>query len=159
MMTSRSGRFYRKNEKEVMQELGLKPTKRSGAGWVEKEDGINEKAICQLKSTFKHSITIKQDDLEKLEYHASISHKIPIFAIQFVDMDKIYLMIKPEDIQKLTAGDLNQERKAGRRDRILGDIEKADVEEDLISRSRDTIRSSRRLRNAYMNKNKRKYKK
>ena len=30
----RSGKFYRKNEAEVMKALGLKPTKNSGSGWV-----------------------------------------------------------------------------------------------------------------------------
>lgn len=30
----RSGRFYRKNEAEVMYQLGLVPTKNSGSGWV-----------------------------------------------------------------------------------------------------------------------------
>ena len=41
-MVKRSTKFYRKNEAEVMQQLGLKPTKNSGAGWIEKEDGQNE---------------------------------------------------------------------------------------------------------------------
>lgn len=30
----RSGRFYRRNEAEVMKSLGLRPTKNSGSGWV-----------------------------------------------------------------------------------------------------------------------------
>lgn len=30
----RSGKFYSKNEAEVMKALGLKPTKNSGSGWV-----------------------------------------------------------------------------------------------------------------------------
>lgn len=47
----RSGKFYRKNEAEVMESLGLKPTKNSGSGWVEKEDGQSDEIICQLKST------------------------------------------------------------------------------------------------------------
>ena len=33
-MPKRSTRFYRKNEREVMQSLGLKPTKNSGSGWI-----------------------------------------------------------------------------------------------------------------------------
>ena len=38
-MTRRSGKFYSKNEKEIMRRFGLKPTKASGSGWIEKEDG------------------------------------------------------------------------------------------------------------------------
>ena len=52
----RSGKFYRKNEKEVMESLGLKATYNSGSGWIEKEDGqniklsdLNEKDIEQWK--------------------------------------------------------------------------------------------------------------
>lgn len=30
----RSGKFYRTNEKEVMQRLGLVPTINSGSGWI-----------------------------------------------------------------------------------------------------------------------------
>lgn len=38
-MARRSGKFYSKNEKEIMRRFGLKPTKASGSGWIEKEDG------------------------------------------------------------------------------------------------------------------------
>lgn len=30
----RSGKFYRKNEQEVMKSLGLNPTPNSGSGWI-----------------------------------------------------------------------------------------------------------------------------
>ena len=30
----RSGKFYRRNEAEVMKSLGLRPTKNSGSGWL-----------------------------------------------------------------------------------------------------------------------------
>lgn len=30
----RSGKFYRRNEAEVMKSLGLRPTKNSGSGWI-----------------------------------------------------------------------------------------------------------------------------
>ena len=39
MNNKRTGKFYRKNEAEVMKSLGLIPTKNSGSGWIEKEDG------------------------------------------------------------------------------------------------------------------------
>lgn len=97
----RSLRFYRNNEREVMKALGFKPTKNSGSGWVEKEDGENEIAICQLKSTDAQSISIKQKDLHVLDYHASISHKVPVFAIQFLNTGEVWLLCKPKDIEIL----------------------------------------------------------
>ena len=47
----RTGKFYFRNEKEVLKSLGLTPTPQSGAGWVAKEDGENEIILAQLKST------------------------------------------------------------------------------------------------------------
>lgn len=106
-MPKRSTKFYRKNEAEVMEKLGFKPTKNSGAGWIEKEDGQNEQCICQLKSTDKKSISVKQDDLHILEQNAAVAHKLPVFALQFLNTGEVWVMIKPEDlglIQSLTAG-------------------------------------------------------
>lgn len=107
-MTKRTTKFYRKNEAEVMKRLGFKPTKNSGAGWIEKEDGQNEQCICQLKSTDKQSISIKQNDIHILEQNAAVAHKLPVFALQFLNTGEVWVMIKPEDlslIQSLVAGD------------------------------------------------------
>lgn len=98
-MNKRSTKFYRKNEAEVMKRLGLKPTKNSGAGWVEKCDGQSEDFICELKSTDKESYTLKQKTLHELEYHACVAHKIPLFAFQFLNRDEVWVAIKEEDIQ------------------------------------------------------------
>ena len=98
----RSFKFYRKNEEEVMQSLGMKPTKNSGSGWVEKEDGQNDYLICQLKSTDAQSIKVNQKDIRILEYNAQVSHKIPVFAIQFLNTGEVWLMAKPEDFTDVT---------------------------------------------------------
>ena len=82
----RSGKFYRKNEADVMTSLGLKPTKNSGSTWIEKEDGQNDYLICQLKSTDATSIRINQNDIRILESNSVVAHKIPIFAIQFLNI-------------------------------------------------------------------------
>ena len=95
-MMKRSGKFYRKNEAEVMESLGLKPTKNSGSGWIEKEDGQSEHVICQLKSTDAESIRIHKKDLHTLEYNAVVCCKLPVFAIQFIETNEVYLLIKPE---------------------------------------------------------------
>ena len=98
MKRKRTGKFYFKNEKEVMDRLGLKPTQGSGSGWIEKEDGSNDFIICQHKSTDSNSYSLKQEDIRKLEYHALVEKKIPIFAIEFLQTNDLFLVIKPEDI-------------------------------------------------------------
>lgn len=100
-MPKRSTRFYRKNEEEVMNSLGLKPTKNSGAGWIEKEDGQNDFVICQLKSTDNQSIKVNQKDIRILEKNARVSHKLPMFAIQFLNTGEVWLMAKPEDFTEV----------------------------------------------------------
>lgn len=98
-MNKRSTRWYRKNEAEVMHRLGLKPTKNSGSGWIEKCDGENEHFLCELKSTDHESFSIKQSVLHVLEHHALEAHKIPLFAFQFINRDEVWVAIKEEDIQ------------------------------------------------------------
>lgn len=101
-MGKRSTRFYRKNEAEVMNALGLKPTKNSGSGWIEKEDGQNDYLICQLKSTDAQSIKVNQSDIRILEKNAVVAHKIPVFAIQFLNTGEVWLMAKPEDLKDVS---------------------------------------------------------
>ena len=97
----RSGKWYRKNEQDVMRSLGLEPTPNSGSGWIVKEDGQSDSVICQLKSTDKESINIKKLDLDKLVRNAAVTHKVPVFAIQFISSGDVYLMVKPEDVTDL----------------------------------------------------------
>lgn len=92
----RSGKFYRKNEQEVMKSLGFDPTPNSGSGWIVKEDGQNDLAICQLKSTDANSIKINLQDLHTLEYNSIVAHKVPVFAIQFLKTNEVFLVISPE---------------------------------------------------------------
>ena len=98
----RSFKFYRKNEEEVMKSLGLKPTKNSGSGWIEKEDGQNDFVICQLKSTDAQSIKVNQKDIRILEKNALVSHKLPLFAIQFLNTGEVWLMAKPDDFVSIS---------------------------------------------------------
>lgn len=95
----RSGKFYRKNEREVMKSLGLSPTYNSGSGWIEKEDGQNDYIICQLKSTDSQSIKVNQKDLRMLENNAAVTHKLPVFAIQFLNTCEVWLLVKPFHMQ------------------------------------------------------------
>lgn len=94
----RTGKFYRKNEAEIMESLGLKPTVNSGSGWIEKEDGQSEEVICQLKSTDANSIRIVKKDIDTLIYNSMVVHKLPVFAIQFLSTNEVFLLVRPEDI-------------------------------------------------------------
>lgn len=94
----RSQKWYFKNEKEVMKELGFKPTTGSGSGWIEKEDGENDYILAQLKSTDHESYKLKQFDLERLEYNADVSSKIPLFILQFLNNDTRYAIVALDDI-------------------------------------------------------------
>lgn len=103
-MSKRSGKWYRNNEKEVMEKLGLTPTPNSGSGWIVKEDGQSEDIICQLKSTDAGSIKINLQDIHKLQYNASVVHKVPVFAVQFIKTNEVFLLIRPEDLQEVNKG-------------------------------------------------------
>ena len=47
----RSGKFWYRNEKKTLEALGFKQIPGSGNGFAAKEDGENELALVQLKST------------------------------------------------------------------------------------------------------------
>lgn len=95
---ARPGKFWNRNEREVMELLGLRQVPGSGNGWVAKEDGESEHVLCQLKSTDASSIRVQKQDIDKLEYHAIVSKKLPVFAIQFVQTGQVYLLVKPLDL-------------------------------------------------------------
>lgn len=99
-MPKRSGKFYSKNEKELMQKLGLKPAPASGAGWIIKEDGENDEIMVQLKTTEASSYRITKMDLLKLESHSMVSNKIPMFLIQFIGSksDRLYAVVELDNI-------------------------------------------------------------
>lgn len=98
-MTKRTTKWYRKNEAEVMQRLGFKPTRNSGATWIDKGDGQNEHCICELKSTDNASYRLEQTTLHTLEANAIEAHKLPVFALQFLNVDEVWLAVKETDIE------------------------------------------------------------
>ena len=100
-MNKRSGKFYFRNEKETLSKFGLKPAPGSGSGWIVKEDGENDIAMVQLKSTDSSSYRLDMLDMKKVEYHASVSRKLPICLVQFLKQDKIYAIVEVGDIPDL----------------------------------------------------------
>ena len=98
---ARSGKFWYKNEREVMELLGMHQVPGSGNGWVSKEDGENDHVLCQLKSTDASSIRVQKQDIDKLEYHALVSNKLPVFAMQFVMSGQVYILMKPQYVTEV----------------------------------------------------------
>lgn len=129
----RTTKFYRENEEEVMKRLGLKPTKNSGAGWIEKEDGYNEFLLSQLKSTDAGSISVKLKDIHILEYNAVVSHKIPVFVIQFLQTGELFVMAKPADLPSVA-----KYLECGSCDIIKSEVV-ADVEDSAIELPKEKV--------------------
>lgn len=124
---------------------------------IEKEDGQNEFIICQLKSTDAESIRVQQKDLRVLEYNAEVSHKFPIFALQFLNTGEVWLMAKPEDFtfvsKYIKTGEINELKKQ-RFDYLFTD----DFEETAKSKVKE-IKSSESARNNYHEEQSKKYEK
>lgn len=139
-----SSKYWFDNEKHVLKVLGLKPTKGSGNGVVEKEDGYNDDVLLQLKSTSKDQITIKRLDIDKLLWHASVEHKVPVFAINFVDDGSIWLMVPHTyagELASLANGESRERPKPA---------PKRDKEKVVKPPERTMVKSSRKGREAYL---------
>lgn len=125
-MAKRTTKWYRKNEAEVMQRLGFKPTRNSGATWIDKGDGQNEHCICELKSTDKESYRLEQTTLHTLEANAIEAHKLPVFALQFINVDEVWLAVKETDIEAF-----KQLIKASVLEELIDNANFYDVKKDL----------------------------
>lgn len=125
-MTKRTTKWYRKNEAEVMHRLGFKPTRNSGATWIDKGDGQNEHCICELKSTDNASYRLEQTTLHTLEANAIETHKLPVFALQFLNVDELWLAVKESDI-----GAFKQLIKASVLEELIDNANFYDVKKDL----------------------------
>lgn len=150
----RSGKFYRKNEAEIMKDLGLIPTKNSGSGWIEKEDGQSEFVICQLKSTDAQSIKVNLQDLHTLEYNSSVAHKLPVFAIQFLQTNEVFLIIKPENLEDASNYIKTGEFNGSQYDLDINEINEL---EDNIAHPAKIIKSSSNAREEYKRKQQEKF--
>lgn len=125
-MAKRTTKWYRKNEAEVMNRLGFKPTRNSGATWIDKGDGQNEHCICELKSTDNASYRLEQTTLHTLEANAIESHKLPVFALQFINVDEVWLAVKETDIEAF-----KQLIKASVLEELIDNANFYDVKKDL----------------------------
>lgn len=142
----RNTKWYRKNEREVAEMFGMTPTKNSGSGWIEKEDFQNDYILCQLKSTDAQSISIKKKDIDILEYNATVSHKIPLFMIQFIETDDCFVLCRPDDIQLLS--EYLKTKKIEKKENFVLTSET----EDSIIKSNKRIESNPEAREKYYEK-------
>lgn len=142
----RKGKFYSKNEKEVMKDLGLTPAPASGAGWIVKEDGENELSMVQLKSTDSTRYTLDMLDMKKLEYHAQVSNKIPIFLVQFLQEDRMYAIVPVDSIL-----DLSKALETGHVQ------ERISIKPEKLVSSRALIRSSKTSRDKFFEEKEKQY--
>lgn len=138
-----------------MKSLGLKPTKNSGSGWVEKEDGISDAVICQLKSTDKESIKLNKRDIDVLNYNAGVCHKMPVFAIQFLQSNEVYLLVKPDMLTDI-AKYIDTRTYESQSDFL--DLDVSDTEETTVKAKRK-IKSSSSARIRFNEENEKKFKK
>lgn len=102
MGMKRSGKDWYRNEQEVMELLGFKQVPGSGSSWVAREDGENDYCLCQLKSTDAQSIRLHLQDIHELQVHAAVSHKMPVFAVQFRGSNEVFLLVSPLDASDLS---------------------------------------------------------
>lgn len=136
----RSGKFYYKNERKTLEAIGFKQVPGSGNGWIAKEDGESDNTLVQLKSTENASYTVSLLDLKKLEVHAEIENKFPLFLIQFLKQDKIYALVSIENLE-----DLNDMIKTGKvKERTVSVQESTTVKRKKISSSSSAIKSYRK---------------
>lgn len=152
-MARRSGKFYYRNERETMERLGLKQVPGSGNGWVSKEDGENENVLCQLKSTDSLSYRVDIRDVNALLHNASVTHKVPVFAIQFLQTDDVFLLARPIDIPELAR--YIETGAASSDENGTIDVDKDPGSSDKLP----VIRSSMRARESFNRDNEKKWKK
>lgn len=138
-----------------MRSLGLEPTPNSGSGWLIKEDGQSEYVICQLKSTDANSIKVNKKDLDVLSYNAAVSHKLPVFAIQFLQSSEVYLIVKPEMLCEAAKYIETGEYESA--NEFVG-IDLSE-HETMTSKTKKVIKSSSNARERFNKENERKFKK
>jgi len=71
-------------EKRMARVVGVKPVPYSGSRWQAKEDGECSHFVMQHKSTNGKSLGVRAVDVDTLQRNARISHKQPLFVLEFV---------------------------------------------------------------------------
>ena len=102
--------------------------------------------MVQLKSTDSTRYTLDMLDMKKLEYHANISHKIPIFIVQFLREDRLYAIVPVDNII-----DLKDSVETGKiKDKVT-------IKEPEPVTSRRLVKSSKKAREQFFEEREKKY--
>lgn len=149
----RGSKFWLRNEKRVMKMLGFEPVSGSGNGWIHKEDGENEAALAQLKSTESGSFKLTVVDLEKLEYHAAVSNKIPVFVIEFLGRET-YALVNIKDFYRLQ--DLTLGKKEEKREREVFETDVVVTKDKVVSATKERKKFYREEEEKWNSRNKKK---
>lgn len=149
----RSGRDWLKNEREVMELLGLEQVPGSGSSWLAREDGSTEDVLCQLKSTDASSIRVQKQDIDELLINSAVEHKLPVFAIQFRKSNDVYLVVRPLDVP-----DMAKLIRDGRysRDKLEGPQTSSEC---LRRPPKNVVKSSKSARDEFSRMSEKKYEK
>lgn len=139
-----------------MRQLGFKPTKNSGAGWIEKEDGQNDYLIAQLKSTDAMSIKVNLKDINVLEYNAAVTHKVPCFIIQFLQSDDVFVLARPTDLKLVS--DYIETGTCYQPTALVGELVKG-INEESKQQVTPMVRSTPKARDKFWNDRQKAYEK
>lgn len=104
--------------------------------------------MVQLKSTDSDSYRLQMLDVKKLEYHAEVSHKVPVFLIQFLKHDKVYAVFELDYLEDIYNSLLLKKPPPKKKEII---------EEVFINRK--VIKSSKTARDKFLKENEKQYEK
>ena len=87
-----------------------------------------------------------------------VSHKLPVFAIQFLNTNEVFLLIRPEDLQDISGSMKGEKPKSSRSDFLGIETQVLEAQED-IPKSNKIIKSSGNARESYMKAHDKKFEK
>lgn len=85
-----------------------------------------------------------------LEYNADITHKIPIFAIQFLNTGEVWLMAKPEDFVEVS--EYINTGKVKKQNDIVCDVNEHDIDYTLTKKIKSSIEAREEYKKEQMKK-------
>ena len=99
-------------------------------------------------------------DIKKLEYHASVSNKIPIFLIQFLKQDKLYCLLEVNELLSVNTLYSLSKLKLKEKEGILKYTEEKEanlVIEENTEIQKPKIKSSKNAREKFFKEREEKY--
>lgn len=103
-----------------------------------------------MKSTDAQSIKINQKDIRILEHNAAVTHKLPVFAIQFLNTNEVWLMAKPEDFVDV-AEYINTGKVKNQND-IVCSVDEKEIDYTLTKKIKSSIQAREEYKKEQMKK-------